>query len=148
MSSGSDNEPDASPDPVAEAANAILSASSKAAKRASVLDGLKGFQVNYKPEATAAEMNEAAAAKTQQRRNTLGAALKGFQINLQNNPQDNNDKVEENIAGLTKNLPKLSIGSVKQQQHDRKRRESAYAIFMNKDSIQKDHPAPAEGSKG
>ena len=80
-------------------------------KRASVVDGLKGFQVAYKPEKTSADIKEEAVARSKQRRHTLGAALKGFQINL--GAGDDHDHEHDHIAGLSKNLPKLSIGKVK-----------------------------------
>ena len=85
------------------------------------------------------EEEEVAPKSQKERRHTLGVALKGFQIdasafNDSYNNGDNNNHGNMDMSGLTKTLPKISIGNVKQKYNfnqDPKRRENAFDQYMN-----------------
>lgn len=99
--------------------------SRQVSKRASMAEGLKGFQaelqkMNPSPSGQQPKSNS-------QRRHTLGAALKGFQVDVKSDSNDASD--------LAKNLPKLSLAGVRQNS----RRQSSFDVFLkNASSKDKD----------
>lgn len=90
--------------------------SRQVSKRASIAEGLKGFQAELQklhpsPSGQQPKSNS-------QRRHTLGAALKGFQVDVKSDSNDTSD--------LAKNLPKLSLAGVRQNS----RRQSSFDVFL------------------
>lgn len=136
MSSSEDEEDDD------EEKDAVPSMSTGVSKRASVVDGLKGFQkaINFQPPTNNPQPSTKASSK---RRHTLGAALKGFQIDVgalqqqQNESKtDDGDSALDNLTELSKNLPTLSIAGVKhgQTNNHSRRRQSAFDVFLKGDT--------------
>lgn len=133
-SSSSDDDDDE------EESNDIAPALSKGvSRRASVATGLKGFQKAMNFQNPPVRVQQPAKANSK-RRDTLGAALKGFQIDVGSLQETKSDDGLENMTDLSKNLPTLSIAGVKQpsQNNHSKRRQSAFDVFLKDTGKDKD----------
>ncbi|CAB9497530.1 expressed unknown protein [Seminavis robusta] len=150
MSSSSEDDDDDDQDEMATSLPTQKDLSKGVSNRALVADGrfqkVPGFQRSNTNPNAGQHINS-------KRRNTLGAALKGFQIDVKSlqqaaDDQDHSDSGLDQMTGLKSNLPALSVSGVKASKPSAARRQTtAFDSFLKDSSLSENNVFEDESQK-